>query len=683
MKVPAGEMEAVSRDSYAVIREAKEAGVYAFGGIDESTPPVLVAADGAAAEVGYPWAPPLNGGFAVLELPSRDEAVAWAARLARACRCAQELRVFGRTFARRGFLAPTVVSAKDGNLARTRAAADFRDAIRRRRAAARADEEGGRSLAMTVKKPPLAAWLVLACWSGLAALAASTNDLRDEAVTLERAGRYAEALPRLDAVLERHPNDLEALVRRGNVYLRLDRPSKALGDFDRVIRRDPLNTSGHTDRAVALLMLGRLDEAEATFVRAIRLWEVPLNGARGIGRGGRDAVQEARATAFAGLAQVHHRLNRNDEALAEYDQAIRIFPGDPNSHIGRGDVHRALGDFPRALADLDEAVRLGPGYPRAFASRGRLLEDLKQDDRAEADYTRAVEVDPNYAFAYRLRGALRSRLGRNEEALADFEVVGRLRPDDSETLKDRGGVLERMGRHQEALGALDRAIAIDPKNAKAYQNRGAAYNSLARYEDAVADLDRAIALDPKNAGLAPRNAIVHFNRGNVYAKLGLREQALADYQAVEEADPKLLASYGGAHKVFAEMSRERMAVRTPAPRVEPASEAETRLAEGRSLQASGDWAGAIAAFDKAVAADPRRGDSYIARGWSRLCADVDGAETDARAYLNLKGWADPASPYMAMLGVLAERRVGRDPAAYAFLEEALARLPQQDAWPRP
>ena len=36
-----------------------------------------------------------NGGFTVLELPSRDEAVAWAARMANACRCDQELRVFG------------------------------------------------------------------------------------------------------------------------------------------------------------------------------------------------------------------------------------------------------------------------------------------------------------------------------------------------------------------------------------------------------------------------------------------------------------------------------------------------------------------------------------------------------------------------------------------------------------
>jgi hypothetical protein len=96
MKVPIGEWEAVGRDSHAVIREAKAAGVYVFGGgIDETVPPVLVSANGSVAEGGYPWAPPLNGGFCVLELPSREEAIAWAARIAIACRCDQELREFG------------------------------------------------------------------------------------------------------------------------------------------------------------------------------------------------------------------------------------------------------------------------------------------------------------------------------------------------------------------------------------------------------------------------------------------------------------------------------------------------------------------------------------------------------------------------------------------------------------
>lgn len=96
MVVPDGDWEAVSRDSHAVIEEAKAAGVYVFGGgIDESVSPVLVAADGTFTAGGYPWAPPLNGGFAVFEIATREEAIAWAARLAKACRCQQELRVFG------------------------------------------------------------------------------------------------------------------------------------------------------------------------------------------------------------------------------------------------------------------------------------------------------------------------------------------------------------------------------------------------------------------------------------------------------------------------------------------------------------------------------------------------------------------------------------------------------------
>lgn len=96
MVVPDAEWETVGRDAHAVIDEAKAAGVYVFaGGIDESVPPALVAADGSIASGGYPWAPRLDGGLAVLELPSRDEAIAWAARIAKACRCDQELRVFG------------------------------------------------------------------------------------------------------------------------------------------------------------------------------------------------------------------------------------------------------------------------------------------------------------------------------------------------------------------------------------------------------------------------------------------------------------------------------------------------------------------------------------------------------------------------------------------------------------
>lgn len=95
MAVPDSELESVGRAAHTVIDEAKAAGVYVFaGGINEGVPPVRVSASGAVAEGGYPWASPLNGGFTVLELPSREDAIAWAARIAQACRCDQELRVF-------------------------------------------------------------------------------------------------------------------------------------------------------------------------------------------------------------------------------------------------------------------------------------------------------------------------------------------------------------------------------------------------------------------------------------------------------------------------------------------------------------------------------------------------------------------------------------------------------------
>lgn len=89
------ELEAAGRESRAVIEDAKAAGVYVFaGGLDAGVPPLLVTADGACSDGGYPWAPRLDGGFAVFELPSREAAIDWAARLAKACRCDQELRVF-------------------------------------------------------------------------------------------------------------------------------------------------------------------------------------------------------------------------------------------------------------------------------------------------------------------------------------------------------------------------------------------------------------------------------------------------------------------------------------------------------------------------------------------------------------------------------------------------------------
>ena len=88
------DLRAASDDSHKVVQEAKDAGVWVFGGgIDESVPPVLVYGDGTVSAGTYPESR-LDGGFAVLELPYQEAALEWAAKLAAACHCAQEVRAF-------------------------------------------------------------------------------------------------------------------------------------------------------------------------------------------------------------------------------------------------------------------------------------------------------------------------------------------------------------------------------------------------------------------------------------------------------------------------------------------------------------------------------------------------------------------------------------------------------------
>lgn len=95
MVLPDGDLPAVTEASHSVVQEAKDAGVWVFGGgIDESIPPVLVDADGTVTEGTYPQTKQLEGGYTVLDLPSREAALEWATKVAAACRCAQEVRAF-------------------------------------------------------------------------------------------------------------------------------------------------------------------------------------------------------------------------------------------------------------------------------------------------------------------------------------------------------------------------------------------------------------------------------------------------------------------------------------------------------------------------------------------------------------------------------------------------------------
>ena len=89
--IPDEDMPAVGKAAHAVVQEAVNAGVFVCGGGLEDQQASIVATDGMVTDGPYPE---VIGGFTVVEVPSREEALAWAAKIAVACRCAQEVREF-------------------------------------------------------------------------------------------------------------------------------------------------------------------------------------------------------------------------------------------------------------------------------------------------------------------------------------------------------------------------------------------------------------------------------------------------------------------------------------------------------------------------------------------------------------------------------------------------------------
>jgi hypothetical protein len=89
--IPDEDVPAVADAAHAVVQQAMDAGAWVFGGGLENRKASIAATDGTVTDGSYPEA---IGGMSIVDVSSREEALEWAARIAVACRCAQEVREF-------------------------------------------------------------------------------------------------------------------------------------------------------------------------------------------------------------------------------------------------------------------------------------------------------------------------------------------------------------------------------------------------------------------------------------------------------------------------------------------------------------------------------------------------------------------------------------------------------------
>lgn len=96
------------------------------------------------------------------------------------------------------------------------------------------------------------------------------------------------------------------------------------------------------------------------------------------------------------------------------------------AYYNRGIAKMELGRFQDAIADYDRAIKIMPDFALAYNNRGVAKYELGRFEDAIADYNKAIKIMPDFAPAYYNRGAAKEKLGDKEGAKEDMKMYRQL-----------------------------------------------------------------------------------------------------------------------------------------------------------------------------------------------------------------------------------------------------------------
>jgi hypothetical protein len=145
-----------------------------------------------------------------------------------------------------------------------------------------------------------------------------------------------------------------------------------------------------------------------------------------------------------------------------------------------GNNFSSLGKYADAVAAYDKAVLLTPGNADAWNNRGVALENLGHYSEAVTSYDKAVTLQPAYTDAWFNRGVALRKMGRYADALVSYDKALASNPSDAKAWLNRGVALDYLGRYEESVASYDKALALQPNFSAAQENRDLALSKQDR-----------------------------------------------------------------------------------------------------------------------------------------------------------------------------------------------------------
>ena len=249
----------------------------------------------------------------------------------------------------------------------------------------------------------------------LAGFTAKAQTSLSDALHLLQQKNYVAALDICNEMLAESDNNPSALGVRSQIRTAMGRFDLAMEDADKA-----LSINGNSDRA--LFAKGEvLFYGSKEYRQALEQYEAAIK------------ANQQRTEAYSGKARALRGLERFKEAMKTIEDALSMFPNDPELYYIRGLLNFQRQLYKSAIDDYDKALSLNAEWNayQIYLNRGFANEAFKNPNGAIQDFTKAITVDLNNAGGYVARGNALYNIAKYQDAAEDYKKAEILSPDNS------------------------------------------------------------------------------------------------------------------------------------------------------------------------------------------------------------------------------------------------------------
>jgi tetratricopeptide (TPR) repeat protein len=307
-----------------------------------------------------------------------------------------------------------------------------------------------------------------------------------------------ESLQIAEGLVREYPHTTEGIGLVGTVYLNCGESGKAWECWERLRLRDPRQPDVYIAMAVVALRKGDYEEA----ADLCRTGLVNTGGT---------------ADLYRHLAEALHGMGKPEEAVGALEHAIRMAPGDGDSHYLLGASYAMLNEYAKAKTSYEKAVEIQSGQPRSHYGLAVACAKLGLDKQSQQAMQRYQKLQTASIENQRSQRGVALEVLRYRRMLAATcshaaaVHLAHQKPEKAEQLLRRGAAVDRQdttcraqlvllclrsNRDAEALAVCKELITVEPNNATHHLHLAVVYARLRQFDAARLAAAKAVELAP-------------------------------------------------------------------------------------------------------------------------------------------------------------------------------------------